>query len=638
VVGDAEGLIKRGVHLYIEVGEPDFIDEDVEDDEHDEYNTFIVTSILVSGTHVVMQRVVNGEPTGEIMTSKDLSIPEIVSGIKLYARLNPPSTFGGNPGAPAPKKPRAEAQPKPSPAQSGTAVVRFGLQKDLISGLEIKDSALFHSTTVDFSRWITAFAGLTSSSRFKLTLSKDLARMVMVGDATVYRFVIMSVHEAIPLLKPGRKAPGPPPFTVSEYMNIGAFTSALNDDRVHRVVVVLGNFQKKVDAPDLTDEDELTATPPGGYLSVIKMPLPDASLCDAEVPKTKPPAEEAPLKGSGHRGKAPAQPPGQGAGPPKKPDGEGSSRQDEDCSLAGKRQVGAHILADPAYAKLYQSVTMKIADITSQSRMKLWRDMTVLAASLAADKMTQEAWGKLAKLCKFESRLDIIHAQMRELDSARSCVYLWNDPANLATSPDFSTPPKIEGMITWSSKSAEPNSETFERLFGKDKDKDKDKGKGKGKGKASARDDVDEDEDEDEDSSGSNSGSSEPVPIRKRQGKSKKEGVKKKKSKKHKKEEKKKNKGKSKKEKKRKRSRRSSSSSSSSSSSDESEEPRPKKRKNGVKKEEEEGRGGASSSGRGGASSSAAQSAPPWSDSSHTRRLRSHSATVNSPIILDESQ
>jgi hypothetical protein len=273
--------------------------------------------------------------------------------------------------------------------------------------------------------------------------------------------------------------------------------------------------------------------------------------------------------------------------------------------------VGAHILADPAYAKLYQSVTMKIADITSQSRMKLWRDMTVLAASLAADKMTPEAWGKLAKLCKFESRLDIIHAQMRELDSARSCVYLWNDPANLATSPDFSTPPKIEGVITWSSKSAEPNSETFERLFGKDKDKDK--GKGKGKGKASARDDVDEDEDEDEDSSGSNSGSSEPVPIRKRQGKSKKE-------------------------KKRKRSRRSSSSSSSSSSSDESEEPQPKKNKNGVKKEEEEGRGGASSSGRGGASSSAAQSAPPWSDSSHTRRLRSHSATVNSPIPLDESQ
>ena len=39
--------------------------------------------------------------------------------------------------------------------------------------------------------------------RFKKTLCTDLARMVMVDDATTYRFVITSVHEAILSVKLG---------------------------------------------------------------------------------------------------------------------------------------------------------------------------------------------------------------------------------------------------------------------------------------------------------------------------------------------------------------------------------------------------------------------------------------------------
>ena len=660
VVGDAEGLIKRGAHLYLEAGEPDFIDSDDEDedDETIKYNTFVVTGIRNAGTHVIMQQLENGDLVCT-MTSKDLGIQEIVSGIKLYGRLNPPSTFGGSPGAPAPKKPRAEAQPKPSaaPAKSGTAIVRFGLQKDF-SGVEIKEPALFHTTTVDFSRWITAFAGLTvSASRFKATLSKDLARMIMVDDTTVYRFVITSVHEATPLVKPtGRKATGPPPFMLTEYMNMGAFSSALNDDRLHRMVVVLGKFQKKADAPDLTDEDELMSTPPNGYLSVIKMPMPDASLSDAEVPKTKPSAEEAPHKGSGHRGRASAQQPPKDAGPSKKPDGGGRSSEDEDCWLAGKRQVGAHISKDPAYAKLFQTVTLKLADISSQSRMKLWRAMTVLAASLEAEKMSPEAWGKLGSLCKFETRLDMFHAMMRELDSARSCVYLWNDPTNMATSPDFSTPPKMEGVITWSSKSAEPNSETFERLFGKGKGKGKGKGidKGNRNRKARARvadaddDDDDEDEEEDEDDddddeeeedSSSNSSSGEEVKSKRKSknGKGKDEKLKKndkdkrveKELKRLRKERKKLEElreqleeGNRKKESKKRRKRGDTSDSDSDSDSD-----LHQVKKETVKKEVKKKR-------KNGASSSTRRSEP-WSDNSVTRRLRSHGATQQSPVQLD---
>ena len=128
--GDAERLIKRGAYLYTEVGE-DFIDEDDEDDETKKYNTFVVTNILKKGSLVVMQEVLeNGESGGCTMTSKELGVPEIILGIKLYNELNPPSALGGGSKAPAPKKPaRAEAPPKPSegrPAKSGTAVVRFG--------------------------------------------------------------------------------------------------------------------------------------------------------------------------------------------------------------------------------------------------------------------------------------------------------------------------------------------------------------------------------------------------------------------------------------------------------------------------------------------------------------------------------
>ena len=158
MTGDTKGLIKRGAHLYTEVGE-DFIDDDDEDedDETKKYNTFVVTNILKAGTHVVMQELENGEAAGCTMTSKEIGVPEIILGIKLYNRLNARSTPGG-------KKPaRAEASSASSPAQSGTAVVRFGLQKDF-SGAEIKDSALFHTTRVDFSRWITAYSGLTSSA------------------------------------------------------------------------------------------------------------------------------------------------------------------------------------------------------------------------------------------------------------------------------------------------------------------------------------------------------------------------------------------------------------------------------------------------------------------------------------------
>ena len=159
MTGDTEGLIKRGARLYTEVGE-DFIDDDDEDedDKTKKYNTFVVTNILKAGTHVVMQELENGEAAGCTMTSKEIGVPEIILGIKLYNSLNARSAPGG-------KKPaRAEASSaRQSPAQSGTAVVRFGLQKDF-SGAEIKDSALFHTTRVDFSRWITAYSGLTSSA------------------------------------------------------------------------------------------------------------------------------------------------------------------------------------------------------------------------------------------------------------------------------------------------------------------------------------------------------------------------------------------------------------------------------------------------------------------------------------------
>ena len=49
MTGDTKGLIKRGAHLYTEVGE-DFIDDDDEDDETKKYNTFVVTNILKAGS------------------------------------------------------------------------------------------------------------------------------------------------------------------------------------------------------------------------------------------------------------------------------------------------------------------------------------------------------------------------------------------------------------------------------------------------------------------------------------------------------------------------------------------------------------------------------------------------------------
>ena len=113
MTGDTEGLIKRGARLYTEVGE-DFIDDDDEDedDKTKKYNTFVVTNILKAGTHVVMQELENGEAAGCTMTSKDIGVPEIILGIKLYNRLNARSTPGG-------KKPaHAEASSASSPAQA----------------------------------------------------------------------------------------------------------------------------------------------------------------------------------------------------------------------------------------------------------------------------------------------------------------------------------------------------------------------------------------------------------------------------------------------------------------------------------------------------------------------------------------
>ena len=49
VVGDVDGLNKRGAHLYLE-GESDFMDSD-DDDETSKYNTFVVTGIRRGHAH-----------------------------------------------------------------------------------------------------------------------------------------------------------------------------------------------------------------------------------------------------------------------------------------------------------------------------------------------------------------------------------------------------------------------------------------------------------------------------------------------------------------------------------------------------------------------------------------------------------
>jgi hypothetical protein len=58
VVGDVDGLNKRGAHLYLE-GESDFMDSD-DDDETSKYNTFVVTGIRNVGTRIVMEQPENG--------------------------------------------------------------------------------------------------------------------------------------------------------------------------------------------------------------------------------------------------------------------------------------------------------------------------------------------------------------------------------------------------------------------------------------------------------------------------------------------------------------------------------------------------------------------------------------------------
>jgi hypothetical protein len=67
VVGDAEGLIKRGAHLYLEA-ESDFMDSD-DDDETSKYNTFVVTGIRNAGTRIVMEQPENGDLVGSIGVS-----------------------------------------------------------------------------------------------------------------------------------------------------------------------------------------------------------------------------------------------------------------------------------------------------------------------------------------------------------------------------------------------------------------------------------------------------------------------------------------------------------------------------------------------------------------------------------------
>ena len=67
VVGDVDGLNKRGAHLYLE-GESDFMDSD-DDDETSKYNTFVVTGIRNAGTRIVMEQPENGDLVGSIGVS-----------------------------------------------------------------------------------------------------------------------------------------------------------------------------------------------------------------------------------------------------------------------------------------------------------------------------------------------------------------------------------------------------------------------------------------------------------------------------------------------------------------------------------------------------------------------------------------
>ena len=116
--------------------------------------------------------------------------------------------------------------------------------------------------------------------------------------------------------------------------------------------------------------------------------------------------------------------------------------------------------------RLFDQVTSRIM-VLPKAKQLIWQKVASFAVLLMKDKLSSADWGALAQLMRFETRMDIMHAVMRDIDyDARSCDALWQDDALAARSSSLQEPPMLDGVECWSSKAAKPHPDVRKRLFG----------------------------------------------------------------------------------------------------------------------------------------------------------------------------